>query len=135
MVGLGGNEVRDAARAIDVPTANGIVNAAIANIETIVTTLANNGATNFLIPNLSDLSLVPEAPAYTQDASALTGQFNSNLASSIANLEQTLMIEITELDVFSAFNAIVSDPSEFGFADASNPCLEIGGTGVCAIRI
>ena len=37
-----------------------MVNDAVANINTIITTLVNAGAQNFLIPNLSDLGRVPE---------------------------------------------------------------------------
>jgi phospholipase/lecithinase/hemolysin len=136
VVWIGGNDVRDAAMTEDSAEASQIVNNAVANVSTIVTTLANAGAQNFLIPNLSDLGLVPEASLsgdYLQNASELTTQFNSGLSAQIANLENALpAIDITTLDVFKATNDVFSDPTEFGFSNVTDPCLEVGGDGVCA---
>ena len=139
-VWLGGNDLRDAARAADAATATTIVNDAIQNISGIITGLANAGAINFLVPNAADLSLTPEADLavsfgltpFVQDASAITNQFNSALASSMTNLESTLGVNITLLDTFGAVNAMVADPAGFGFTDVDNPCLQIGGSGVCS---
>ncbi|MEM7467973.1 MAG: SGNH/GDSL hydrolase family protein [Pseudomonadota bacterium] len=140
VVWLGGNDLRDAARAADAGTASTIISDAINNIGTIIGGLASIGATDFLVPNTTDLGLTPEADLattfglapYVQDASAISNQFNSALAATIASLESTLPINITLLDTFAAVNAIVADPTGFGFTDVDNPCLEIGAGGVCA---
>ena len=135
VIWLGGNDIRDAAGLADASAANQLIVDGVNNIDTIVTSLANIGAQNFLIPNVSDLSLAPEATlagTYLQDASALTMQFNNGLAARIADLEMTLAVNIIELDVFSSFNTVINNPGLFGFTNTTDPCLEIGGSGVCS---
>lgn len=134
VVWVGGNDIRDAVRTADSSSALQQIDDAVANINTIVTNLATAGAQHFLIPNVSDIDDVPEAadPSYVQDGTALTMQFNNDLAAQIDNLRTTLAVDIIELDVFSAFQDILSDPTEFGFSNVTDPCLEIGGSSVCA---
>lgn len=135
VVWVGGNDIRDAVRNTDASSASQQVNDAVANVGTIINILENAGAQNFLIPNVSDIGIVPEASlagTYVQDGTALTMQFNAGLATQIDNLRNTLGVNIIELDVFSAFQATVNDPGAFGFSNVTDPCLEIGGAGVCS---
>ena len=134
-VWVGGNDVRDAADLVDPVAAGLAIDNAINNIETIITDLSNAGATHFLVPNVSDVGGTPESvlagPAFAQNATNLTLDFNNQLANSVANLRGTLGVTIYEADIYGGNQAILSDPTEFGFTNVTDPCLEIGGNGQC----
>ena len=132
-VWVGGNDVRDASMTASLAVAEAIVDSAVDNIETIITNLHNAGATDFLVPNVSDIGATPEAAtgAYAQDGSALTDRFNAGLAARIALLENTLGVNIFALDIHSAFDAILANPALFGYTNVTDSCLEIGGAGIC----
>ena len=88
----------------------GQTNAAVpvANLSSIITTLANAGAENILVPNLPLLGRVPRHVGTANEApfNARTLQFNNLLASELDVLEASLGITIFRVDTFSLFQQI-----------------------------
>lgn len=101
--------------------------ATIDNLLNAVTSLNDAGAKNILVVNLPDLGKIPgslntpEAPAL----SALSQQHNSDLALRLANLsrDRGSSINIIPLDVYSTFEAIIADPTEYGFTNVTQGCI------------
>ncbi|MDH3590184.1 MAG: SGNH/GDSL hydrolase family protein [Gammaproteobacteria bacterium] len=120
----GGNDVRDN------------IAGSASNIETIVSTLAAAGATNFLIPNLPDIGMTPEALAGmtpgcpTNDPlecslfmSGVTNDHNTALETAMTGLAASdPSLNIVFFDVFSLFNMMLSDPAAFGFSVTDTAC-------------
>ena len=102
-----------------------IVAGALAQIGN-VQRLINAGATQFLVPNLPDLGLVPrvnsvpgESPAFNQ----ATVLYNETLDAGVSLLPLfnfARHVTIQKLDVYSLLNTIVADPVTFGFKDVTN---------------
>ena len=126
----GGNDVR-----------GGDVTGSAANIATVISTLAGAGAQNFLVPNLPDIGLTPEAiaggPGAQAGATFLSTTFNAQLAGEVANLETTLGVNIIDLDIFSITNDMIANPATYGLTNVDTACYDgavgVGGPGnVCA---
>lgn len=89
------------------------------NVISAVNTLATLGATQFLVPNMPDMGLVP-----IDGTGSLTGaaiDFNT-----VIDAEYTGSTAVTVADVFGMHHEIINDPSAFGLVDATNPCLFLG---------
>jgi outer membrane lipase/esterase len=128
----GGNDIRDAAFTGNPVQALDIVQGSLFNISSVITSLANEGATRFLVPNLPDLGLMPAVqlagPLATGFISQLTGSFNDNLTSIVLpGLELDLGIDIIDLDIESLVDEIIFDPANFGFTNVTDACIQIGG--------
>jgi len=114
---------------------------AAGNLSTAITALAGGGATRFLVPNLPDIGLTPEAiaggPAVVAGATFLSVTHNAALVPELAFLRASLGIDIIEFDIFSILNSIVANPAAFGMTNTTDACFSgatgIGGPGtVCA---
>lgn len=132
----GGNDIRKAASTGSGSEASTIINDSLLNISGVITLLANEGATRFLVPNLPDLGALPSTqlagPFAVSFMSQLTESFNNNLEFTIlSELEQSLGVEIIHLDANDLLADIVSNPDNFGFTDVTNACIQIGG-GECS---
>jgi phospholipase/lecithinase/hemolysin len=91
--------------------------------------LREAGAKHFVIPDLFNVGLLPAAAANVSFAKAASGAANNALDELLA-FEQLLEgIHIVRVNVFSLLNAVVTDPTHFGFTDITHPCLT---TAVCA---
>ena len=104
-----------------------------ANIATEITTLAQAGAKQFIVPNLPPLGALPITntlpPAEIQGLNLLTQAFNSILQGETIQLEQTLGIQIQVLDVYGLTESVLSDPSKYGFTNTTtDPVHDNGGT-------
>ncbi|MDD5579640.1 MAG: SGNH/GDSL hydrolase family protein [Methylobacter sp.] len=128
----GGNDIRDAA---EVKNPVAVVNDSIINISTSITTLADAGAQNFLVPNLPDLGKTPAAQAAGPLAEAglavLSSVFDGLLTPSISGLESHLGIDIKELKIDALFKEIIDAPNDFGLTNVSDACIIVGG-GSCS---
>lgn len=110
--------------------ATDVVTNGIANILTIVSTLAALGAEHILVPNMPDLGSTP-AFAGGPLASTLTGLtalFNANLAAQLTLLDAALpATEIIQFDTAAAFAELLADPGAFGLENVTGQCvLNIG---------
>lgn len=126
----GGNDVRQ-----------GSITGSVANISSIISTLAAAGAVNFLVPNLPNIGLTPEAiaggPGTVAGATFLSTTFNAQLAAAIPTLESSLGINIIDLNVYGFVNNVIANPGAYGFTNTNTRCYSgptgVGGAGaVCA---
>lgn len=124
----GGNDVRAIGQGAQPPTA---LSNSISNIAGIVSTLAAAGAQNFLVANLPDIGLTPEAiaggPAAVAGANYLSTTFNGALASALPGLGLSLGVNIIQLDVFAFLNNVVANPGLYGITNTNSRCL-VGST-------
>lgn len=121
----GGNDVRTGNAAV--------LTNSVPNISNIISTLAAAGAQNFLVANLPDIGLTPEAqaagPATVAGATYLSTNFNTQLAAATAGLRTSLGVNIIDLDVYGFLNNVIANPGLYGFTDTSDQCF-VGPTGV-----
>jgi phospholipase/lecithinase/hemolysin len=112
---------------------NGVSGAtAIGNLASIVTQLHTAGARNFLLPNLPDLGLTPEAreqgEVFAGFASGASVSFNQALAGAYAGLAQQWTDETFYLfDAMGAQHVITSGSPGNGFTNVSNRCFDTRG--------
>jgi outer membrane lipase/esterase len=91
--------------------------------------LREAGAKHFVIPDLFNVGLLPAAAGDVSFAATASSVTNKSLDQLLA-FEQLLEgIHIVRMNVFSLLNAVVTDPTHFGFTDITHPCLT---TAVCA---
>jgi outer membrane lipase/esterase len=85
--------------------------------------LRRAGARHFIIPNLFNVGLLPAAAgnvSFATEASAATNRALGEMLAIESSLEG---IHILRMDVFSLMNAVVKDPTHFGFTDITDPCV------------
>ena len=129
----GGNDARGAAQLRlggQEAQASATVEQGVTNLTEIVGFLASSGAQNFLIPNLPDLGLTPEAtrgPVGLAEASTTVSiEFNTLLEQALVPF-QNEPINFTEVDAFEFTRSIVASPENFGLPASFNttdPCIE-----------
>jgi phospholipase/lecithinase/hemolysin len=91
--------------------------------------LREAGAKHFVIPDLFNVGLLPAAAGNVSFAQAASATANKSLDEFLAFEQLIEGIHIVRMNVFSLLNAVVTDPTHFGFTDITHPCLT---TGVCA---
>ena len=92
----------------------GSVATAVSDIDRIVATLEGEGATHVLVPGLPNLGLTPE---FYNNAAATSFSTAFDQA-----LQASLPAGATYFDTFAALNAIVGNPSQYGFTNATGAC-------------
>jgi phospholipase/lecithinase/hemolysin len=95
--------------------------------------LREAGARHFVIPDLFNVGLLPAGAgnvAFAKAASAAADKWLDEFL----GFEQLLEgIHIIRMNVFSLLDAVVTDPTHFGFTDITDPCLTTTiPTTVCA---
>ncbi|MBV6622959.1 MAG: SGNH/GDSL hydrolase family protein [Rivularia sp. (in: Bacteria)] len=90
-----------------------------------ITTLADAGAKNFIIPNIALLGSLPYArnQGISDALNNASTEFNSLLDSKLDDLENELAINIIELDVNSEIAQIQANPSAFGLTNVTETAL------------
>ena len=105
----------------------------VANIGQEITTLADAGAKQFLIPNLPPLDKIPAAssltPAQQYGLSLFTQAFNQGLQNEVSYLEKSLGVQIHMLDINSLVNSVLANPSQYGFTNVTSAALLSGSNG------
>ncbi len=131
----GGNDIRDAVASNDPTQAGVIVNDSINNLGMVISSLATEGATKFLVPNLPNFGQLPIArnfgPAAENFFAQISTEFNKNLALLLSNLENNLDIDITELNVEQELENIIANPGDLGLENVIDHCI-ILGDGSCS---
>jgi phospholipase/lecithinase/hemolysin len=109
------------------------------NIAGGIGALYADGARNVVIPNLPDLGLTPayRGTALQADATALTEQFNTELALDLANLQTADPgLKLYEVNLFSQFDQLIANPSQYGLTDVTDSAYTgdttFAGTGAVA---
>lgn len=80
------------------------------------------GAQDILVPNMPNLGVVPEFPAYGLEglAQSLTEQYNAALNGLLVSWEGS--VNIIPFNTFALTAAVAGDPEAFGFTNATEPC-------------
>jgi outer membrane lipase/esterase len=112
-----------------------VVGEAVSNALTAIGALCADGARNLLFYDVPKLSLTPQLnmdPASIKTLADLAAQtFNADVLAGVAALDLT-GLKVYNLDTYDLLNAIVSDPSVYGFTNATQACVSIlacvGGT-------
>ncbi len=108
---------------------SGVSVTAAGNVATQVGQLSTAGAKTILVMNLPDLGKTPQFSG-DPNASALTTlsavTFNTALDAGLkAQASAHGDSNIVEVDIYSAFNAIIANPSAFGFSNVTQPCIAV----------
>jgi phospholipase/lecithinase/hemolysin len=93
------------------------------NIAGGIGALYADGARNVVIPNLPDLGLTPayRGTALQTSATALTGQFNTELALDLGNLQATDPgLTLYEVNLFTQFDQLIASPGQYGLTDVTD---------------
>jgi phospholipase/lecithinase/hemolysin len=136
VVWMGGDDVRDALQALATDQSGTqsalILQQAIGVIQNNLLVLYGAGARNFLVPNLPDVGLSPEAqqqgPLVQFYASYFAQQFNAGLEQMLSGLQSALGVPIGRLDVFALHHEVFAAPALFGLSNASAPCIRLNTT-------
>jgi phospholipase/lecithinase/hemolysin len=107
------------------------------NIAQAISALAHAGATQFIVPNLPPLNLLPvvtqaNSPVPAAEVPLLaqfTLVFNQELQADIASLQGKSGVQIHLLDMYSLVNDVMANPSKYGFTDVHNSALLSGSNG------
>lgn len=87
--------------------------------------LRQAGARNFVIPTLFNIGLLPAGQRYGASDLAATQALNSDLSGLLAPEALLPNIHIIRLDLYSLVNAVLSDPTHFGFTNITTACLNV----------
>jgi len=88
-------------------------------------TLAAAGAETFIVPNSGDVGATPfvRSIGRTEEITESIDNFNALLDIRLDELEETLNVEIIEVDIAEIFGEILDDPLSFGFVNSTDPAL------------
>lgn len=107
----------------------GVATTAAGNVSTQAGQLAGVGAKTIIVMNLPDLGSVPQfntSATTSALTSYTTGVFNTALD---AGLKATAAAHsgsnIIEVDIKSAFTAIIANPAAFGFSNVTQACINV----------
>jgi phospholipase/lecithinase/hemolysin len=92
-----------------------------------ITTLANAGAKQFMIPNLPLLGEIPASSslsaAQRQALDAWSVGFNKTLAAEATSLQSSLGVQIHIADVQGLFQKVLADPTVYGFTNTTGSAI------------
>lgn len=100
------------------------VERAIVNIESTIRLLAKAGASRFLVANINEDLVFPEARAAGSQGwdKINAADHNARLAALIERMRNELGVPVTLFDTASVTGAIARDPARFGFTQVIEPC-------------
>jgi phospholipase/lecithinase/hemolysin len=103
-----------------------VVSQAVANTVSGIADLYNGGARNLLFYDVPQLGLTPDFNTQPLAVQALADQlaqnFNAAVLGALAPLENN-GLKVFNLDTYDLLGGVVSDPSTYGFANVTDPCL------------
>ncbi|MFA6545384.1 MAG: kelch repeat-containing protein [Limisphaerales bacterium] len=109
----------------------GIINTAVGNITSAISSLHAKGGRSFLVLNLADMGQLPgtrqNVPSLMTYAGQKTVQFNTALANALTTLQGQLTgSSIKVADVYGRVNQILAAPGTFGFTVTTVDALSDG---------
>ena len=125
----GGNDLRDLIFNLPTTVAEAVqaVDTVVANLRGIVDNLHGLGARNFLLPNMPDLGLTPDALGDGKGplGKVVSTVFNQRLAQAYGSLAAQLQGErFYQFDTFGAQQMLMDSAAALGFTNLSAPCLD-----------
>lgn len=127
VLGIGGNDLRYV-DSHNQPSASPYSDplSVLGNLLTSLDFLIAHGARNFLVANVPDLGLAPEAVSHSQASTDLAKQYNTMLSGQLAALALGRQVSITEIDLFALLDDVVADANSggtlYGLHNASVSC-------------
>lgn len=123
---IGSNDVLDILRdnALTPAQQQSDVTAAVNNEVAGITALAARGAQDFLVLNVPNLGITPyeqARPAQTATATALSSQYDTELATALHTLEASGALKIDLVDTYSILDQVDANPTAYGFTNVTNP--------------
>lgn len=107
----------------------GVSGTAAGNVATQVGQLSTAGARTILVMNLPDLGKTPQFsgdPSQSAITTLSTSVFNTALDAGIkAQAGAHTDSNIIQVDIYSAFNAIIANPQAFGFTNVTQQCIQV----------
>ncbi|MEO0619965.1 MAG: autotransporter domain-containing protein [Pseudomonadota bacterium] len=92
-----------------------------------VSTLIAAGAKNILVPNLPNIGAAPGFNGTAQGAGAglvASSAYNDALAAQLGGIAAANAdVNIIQMDIEAAFNAVLNNPAAFGFSNVTDQCL------------
>ena len=126
---VGSNDVRDALVSQDLA----IIECALNSIYMNITTLIAAGATDFLIPNVSNLGMIPAVTLQGEEAKQVatwaSGEFNRLLEGMLSNIEATYgQVHFYRVDTFKLISEVPTTHPGMNVTDA---CIDVFTGTVC----
>lgn len=90
-----------------------------------ITTLAQDGARNFLIVNVPNVGLIPLVSSNAAESTAATTysqEYDSELNSQLAGLVLPTGAALHEFDLYDFNTAILANAAAYGFTNTTEPC-------------
>jgi len=128
---IGGNDIRDARSETNPFIARSMVKAAAAKVRKAIETLSQSGAHSFLLINSPNIDLMPETriiatetgdPGLIERTRKLGKLYQHRLRNIAWYLENMRGLHIIEFDLFSFFNNLVENASDYDFSNTTDAC-------------
>ncbi|WP_016950144.1 CHRD domain-containing protein [Anabaena sp. PCC 7108] len=109
------------------PTADPVQS--VTNIGNAITTLSTLGAKEIVVANLTDLSARPLNinSNNTEDGRAFSIDFKNALSQEVNDLEPSLNIDISVVDIFGLNDAVQANPEDYNFTNLTEPLISATG--------
>ncbi|AUB82340.1 SGNH/GDSL hydrolase family protein [Candidatus Thiodictyon syntrophicum] len=132
---LGSNDLFDILSVAAAPSggpaaAAALMGQSLADIQSSLNTLINNGARRFLLPSIPDIGLTPEIralealfPGTAADATTLTQSYNAQLDLIFNTFLGVSGIDLVRFDGFGFLQDAVANATEMGFSNVTDACL------------
>jgi phospholipase/lecithinase/hemolysin len=99
-----------------------------------ITTLANAGAKQFLVPNLPLLGEIPAASGYSaaqrQALDAWSVGFNQTLQAEATALQNSLGVQIHIVNIQGLFQNVLANPANYGFTNVTGSAINSNLNGM-----
>jgi phospholipase/lecithinase/hemolysin len=141
---IGGNDLLGIPSGATQAQGQTLLDDVVHNIDGAITTLAGEGAKNFLVLTVPDLGTTPAVvnTGAAANATAITAALNGelvggNATSGVQSLAQLAAgagagVKINLFDTAALFDQIAANPASFGFSDVTDPCYDVTTKTVCA---
>ncbi|MDM3857780.1 MAG: putative Ig domain-containing protein [Aphanizomenon gracile PMC649.10] len=98
---------------------------AVTNISSAIATLAELGAKEIVVGNLTDLGALPGSIANNNvaNARAISIGFNAALNQALTNLEPALNVDLSLVDIFGLSTAVQANPANYKFTNITQPLI------------
>ncbi len=131
LVFVGGNDLRDLRSRSSLAQAQLEINQTLSSLDTQIRRLRDAGARAFLIPNVANIGRIPETldreandPGIAARAETYTRAYNQSLSQVLAAFDSDKGTVIAEFDLFSAFESLINNASDFGFTNTREGCFD-----------
>ena len=100
---------------------------AVNNISSAIATLAELGAKEIVVGNLTDLGSLPGSIASNNvaNARAISIGFNAALTQALTNLEPALNVDLSLVDIFGLSTAVQANPANYKFTNITQPLITV----------